>query len=133
MVSDRRGWSPNLAWSSFRMERVTGDLHRFPIPRKHKTRICPVEGRVGSVYGTVVVRTDEDHIVQRIITAPAQPVYVARLTEIPSVQVLRDSIRKAGTCLRTAFVALEHAVGCAVVFARTSSGGAHPRFREPQS
>jgi len=44
-----------------------------------------IEGRVGSVYGTVVVRADEDHIVQRIMSAAAKPVYVVRFTEIASV------------------------------------------------
>lgn len=64
---------------------MAGYLHGLPTPRKHKARICPVEWRVRSVYGAVMVRTDEHHIVQRIIAAPAQPVYVVRFTEITSV------------------------------------------------
>ena len=109
------------------------DLHRFPISRKHKALIRPVEGRVGSVDGAVVVRTDEHHIVQLIVAAPAQPVYVVRFRRDSVDTGTWGSIRKAGTCLRTDSVALEHAVGCAVVFARTSSGGALQRFRGPRS
>ena len=67
---------------------VAGDLNEFPIRWKYETFISPVEGRIGSVYGTVVVRADEQHIVQDVMAAAAKPVYVVRFTEIPSVQGL---------------------------------------------
>ena len=57
--------------ASLRQEFVTGDLHGFPFPREHKARIRPIEGRIGSVYGAVVVRADEHHVVQRVVTAAA--------------------------------------------------------------
>lgn len=67
---------------------MAGDLHGFPILREDEALIRPVEGCIGPVYGTVVVRAYEQHIVQRIIAAAAQPVYVVRFTEIPLVQGL---------------------------------------------
>ena len=57
--------------ASLCQEFVTGNLHGFPFLREHKARIRPVEGRIGAVYGTVVVWADEHHVVQRVVTAAA--------------------------------------------------------------
>lgn len=75
--------------ASLRQEFVTGDLDGFPLPREHKARIRPVERRIGSVYGSVVVRADEHHVVQRVVTAAAKPVHVVRFTEVLLVNGLR--------------------------------------------
>ena len=40
------------------------------------------------MYGTVMVRAYQHHVVQRILAAAAQPVHVVRFAEIPSVQGL---------------------------------------------
>ena len=56
-------------------------LHRFPLLRKYKAHIRPVERRIGPVYGAVVIRADEHHVVQRVIAATAQPVYMMRFAE----------------------------------------------------
>lgn len=75
--------------ASLRQEFVAGNLHGFPLPWENKARIRPVEGRIGSVYGTVVVRADEHHVVQRIVTTAALPVHVVRFTEVALVDGLR--------------------------------------------
>ena len=59
------------AGASLRPEFMSGDLHGLPLLREHKAGIRPVKGRIGSVYGTVVIWADEHHIVQRIVAAAA--------------------------------------------------------------
>ena len=88
MSTPAKSTSSAFLWSSLCLECASGDLHEFPLPWQHKARIRPVEGRVGSVYGTVVIRADEHHVVQRIIATAAKPVDVVRFTEIVSVQGL---------------------------------------------
>ena len=94
-------WPSALSRASSRLERVTRDLHTFPIPRKHKARVLPVERRVCPVCRTVVIRTDEHQIVQLIIAAAAQPVHVVRFTELPSVHRPRvPSTKLAHACVQ---------------------------------
>ena len=84
MVSDRRAWSLHRVVVILPGARG-GRSARVPDSSETQSSYPPSQRRVGSVNGAVVVRTDGHHIVQRIIAAPAQPVYVMPLIEIPSV------------------------------------------------
>lgn len=64
---------------------MAGYLQGFTFIWKHKARIGPIKGRIGPVYGTVVIRTDEYHIVELVVAATTQPMYMMRFTEIPLV------------------------------------------------